>query len=170
MNEKKEEAPAEVLGIPDEEEAPKIPSELPILLMEDTVIYPHTLVPLILKDPHLIAAVDDALSHERIAGAVMLKDKEKGDFYQTGSAVLIHRMLKFPDGTMRMVTQGLAKISITTMIQDEPFPKAQIQVLEERPEKKPCSLHPRRAPGGGHEYRRSLQAGLLHCYVDQDAE
>jgi ATP-dependent Lon protease len=135
MNEKKEEAPAEVLGIPDEEEAPKIPSELPILLMEDTVIYPHTVVPLILKDPHLIAAVDDALSHERIAGAVMLKDKEKGDFYQTGSAVLIHRMLKFPDGTMRMVTQGLAKISITTMIQDEPFSKAQIQVLEERPEK-----------------------------------
>jgi ATP-dependent Lon protease len=135
MNEKKEEAPAEVLTIPDEEEAPKIPSELPILLMEDTVIYPHTLVPLILKDPHLIAAVDDALSRERIAGAVMLKDKGKGDFYQTGSAVLIHRMLKFPDGTMRMVTQGLAKISITTMIQEEPFPKAQIQVLDEHPEK-----------------------------------
>ena len=134
MNEKKEEAPAEVLGMGDEE-APKIPSELPILLMEDTVIYPHTLVPLILKDPPLIAAVDDALSRERIAGAVMLKDKEKGDFYQTGSAVLIHRMLKFPDGTMRMVTQGLAKISITTMIQEEPFPKAQIQVLDEHPEK-----------------------------------
>jgi ATP-dependent Lon protease len=135
MNEKKEEASAEVLTIPNEEEAPKIPSELPILLMEDTVIYPHTLVPLILKDPPLIAAVDDALSRERIAGAVMLKDKEKGDFYQTGSAVLIHRMLKFPDGTMRMVTQGLAKISITTMIQTEPFPKAQIQVLDEHPEK-----------------------------------
>jgi ATP-dependent Lon protease len=118
-----------------DEEAPKIPSELPILLMEDTVIYPHTLVPLILKDPPLIAAVDDALSRERIAGAVMLKDKEKGDYYQTGSAVLIHRMLKFPDGTMRMVTQGLAKISITTMIQEEPFPKAQIQVLDEHPEK-----------------------------------
>ena len=134
MNEKKEEAPAEVLGMGDEE-APKIPSELPILLMEDTVIYPHTLVPLILKDPPLIAAVDDALSRERIAGAVMLKDKEKGDYYQTGSAVLIHRMLKFPDGTMRMVTQGLAKISITTMIQEEPFPKAQIQVLDEHPEK-----------------------------------
>ena len=134
MNEKKEEAPAEVLGMGDEE-APKIPSELPILLMEDTVIYPHTLVPLILKDPPLIAAVDDALSRERIAGAVMLKDKEKGDYYQTGSAVLIHRMLKFPDGTMRMVTQGLAKISITTMIQEEPFPRAQIQVLDEHPEK-----------------------------------
>jgi ATP-dependent Lon protease len=134
MNEKKEEAPPEVLGITDEGEAPKIPPELPILLMEDTVIYPHTLVPLILKDPHLIAAVDDALSHERIAGAVMLKDKEKGDFYHTGSAVLIHRMLKFPDGTMRMVTQGLAKISITSMTQNEPFSKAQIQVLEERAE------------------------------------
>jgi ATP-dependent Lon protease len=135
MNEKKEEAPAEVLGINDEGEAPKVPSELPVLLMEDTVIYPHTLVPLILKDPHLIAAVDDALSRERIAGAVMLKDKEKGDFYHTGSAVLIHRMLKFPDGTMRMVTQGLAKISITTIIQNEPFTKARIQVLDEQAEK-----------------------------------
>ncbi len=135
MDEKKEEAHAEGLGITDEEEAPKIPSELPLLLMEDIVIYPHTLVPLILKDPPLVAAVDDALSHDRIAGAVMLKDKEKGDFYQTGSAILIHRMLKFPDGTMRMVTQGLAKITITKMTQDDPFPKAQIQVLEERAEK-----------------------------------
>ena len=134
MNEKKEDVPPEILTIPDDEVAPKIPPELPILIMEDTVIYPHTLVPLILKDPHLIAAVDDALSRERIAGAVMLKDKEKGDAYQTGSAILIHRMLKFPDGTMRMVTQGLAKITITTMTQNEPFSKAQIQVMEEQAE------------------------------------
>ena len=84
MDEKKEEAQPEVLGVADEGETPKIPSELPLLLMEDMVIYPHTLVPLILKDPRLIAAVDDALSHERIAGAVMLRDQEKGIFYPTG--------------------------------------------------------------------------------------
>jgi ATP-dependent Lon protease len=135
MGEKKEETQADVLGVTNEEETPKIPSELPLLLMEDTVIYPHTLVPLIIKDPRLVAAVDDALSHERIAGAVMLRDQEKGIFYPTGSAILIHRMLKFPDGTMRMVTQGLAKITITKVIQDDPFAKAQIQVLEERAEK-----------------------------------
>jgi ATP-dependent Lon protease len=135
MDEKKEEAQAEVLGVTAEEETPKIPSELPLLLMEDMVIYPHTLVPLIIKDPRLIAAVDDALSHERIAGAVMLKDQEKGTFHQTGSAILIHRMLKFPDGTLRMLTQGLAKIGITKVIQDDPFPKAQVQVIEERTEK-----------------------------------
>jgi ATP-dependent Lon protease len=133
--EEKEEAQAEVFGVTGEGEAPKIPPELPLLLMEDMVIYPHTVVPLILKDPRLVAAVDDALSHERIAGAVMLKDQEKGGFHQTGSAILIHRMLKFPDGTMRMVAQGLAKISITRVIQGNPFPKAQVQVLEERAEK-----------------------------------
>ena len=93
----------EVLGVSDEGEAPKIPPELPLLLMEDTVIYPHTLVPLAISDPTLAAAVDDALSHERIAGAFMLKDKGKGQFYQVGSAVLIHKMLKFPDRGMRMV-------------------------------------------------------------------
>jgi ATP-dependent Lon protease len=135
MDEKKEEPQPEVLGVTDEGETPKIPSELPLLLMEDMVIYPHTLVPLIIKDPRLIAAVDDALSHERIAGAVMLKDQEKGIFYPTGAAILIHRMLKFPDGTMRMITQGLAKITIQRVIQDTPFPKAEVQVLEERAEK-----------------------------------
>ncbi|MCJ7663341.1 MAG: LON peptidase substrate-binding domain-containing protein, partial [Desulfobacterales bacterium] len=134
MDERTEETQAEVLKVADEGEALKIPPELPLLLMEDMVIYPHTLVPLVIKDPRLAAAVDDALSHERIAGAVMLKDKEKGEFQQTGSAVLIHRMLKIPDGTMRMITQGLAKIRITKVIQDNPFPKAQIEVLEERSE------------------------------------
>jgi ATP-dependent Lon protease len=134
MEETKEVTQADILGVPDEGEAPKIPSELPLLLMEDMVIYPHTVVPLILKDPRLVAAVDEALSHERIAGAFMLKDQEKGNFYQTGTAVLIHRMLKFPDGTMRMVTQGLSKITLTKMIQEDPFPKAQVQVLEERVE------------------------------------
>jgi ATP-dependent Lon protease len=44
-------------------------------------------------------------------------------------------MLKFPDGTMRMITQGLAKITITRIIQDDPFSKAEVQVLEERAEK-----------------------------------
>ncbi|MCJ7547736.1 MAG: endopeptidase La [Deltaproteobacteria bacterium] len=134
MDEQKEEAQAEVFKVVDEGEALKIPPELPLLLMEDMVIYPHTLVPLIVKDPRVAAAVDDALSHDRMAGAVMLKDKEKGEFQQTGSAVLIHRMLKIPDGTMRMITQGLAKIRITKTIQDSPFPKAEIQVLEERSE------------------------------------
>jgi len=134
MDERKEEAQTEILGISDEGEAPKIPPELPLLPMEDMVIYPHTLVPLILKDPQLAAAVDEALSHERIAGAVMLKDREKKEFHSTGSAILIHRMLKNPDGTLRMITQGLAKIGITKIIQEDPFPKAQVQVLEERPE------------------------------------
>ncbi|MBW2039010.1 MAG: endopeptidase La [Deltaproteobacteria bacterium] len=130
-----EEEKEKVLGVSDEGEAPKIPPELPLLLMEDMVIYPYTLVPLIIKDPSLIAAVDDALSHERIVGAFMLKDKEKGGFYQSGSAMLIHRMLKFPDGSMRMLVQGLAKIAIEKMTQDDPFHKAQIRVLEERGEK-----------------------------------
>jgi ATP-dependent Lon protease len=135
MNENKEEAQGGILGVTDEEEAPKIPSELPLLLMEDMVIYPHTVVPLILKDPPLVTAVDDALSHERIAGAVMLKDKEQRDFHQTGSAFLVHRMLKFPDGSVRIIAQGLAKITVSKITQDEPFPKAQVQVLEERAEK-----------------------------------
>jgi ATP-dependent Lon protease len=135
MAEQKEEIPSEILGVAGEEQAPKIPSELPLLLMEDTVIYPYTLLPLIIKDPRLIAAVDDALAHERIAGAVMLKGQGKGGFYPTGSAILIHRMLKFPDGTMRMITQGLAKISVQKVTQDDPFPKAQVQVLEEQAEK-----------------------------------
>jgi len=120
-----------LLELSDEGETPKIPAELPILLMEDMVIYPYTLVPLIIKDPKLIAAVDDALSHERIVGAFMLKDKEKGEFYQVGSSILIHRMLKSPDGSMRMLAQGLKKIVIAQITQDQPFPKARVEVLHE---------------------------------------
>lgn len=135
MQQKAEEQPPEDLRLAAEQgEALKIPPELPLLLMEDLVIYPHTLVPLIIKDPRLAAAVDDALARDRIAGAVMLIDRQKGEFYLTGSAVLIHRMLKMPDGTMRMITQGLAKIRIKEVFQLDPFPKAKVELVEEKSE------------------------------------
>jgi len=130
-----EEEKDKVMGVGEKVEAPKIPPELPLLLMEDMVIYPYTLVPLIIKDPKLISAVDYALSHDRIVGAFLLKDKERGEFYQVGSAVLIHRMLKFPDGSMRMLAQGATKVVIEKITQDDPFPKAQVRVVEEREEK-----------------------------------
>ncbi|RLB08286.1 MAG: endopeptidase La [Deltaproteobacteria bacterium] len=130
-----EEEKDKVMGVGEKVEAPKIPPELPLLLMEDMVIYPYTLVPLIIKDPKLISAVDYALSHGRIVGTFLLKDKERGEFYQVGSAVLIHRMLKFPDGSMRMLAQGATKVVIEKITQDDPFPKAQVRVVEEREEK-----------------------------------
>ena len=63
MDERKEEAQAEVFKVVDEGEALKIPPELPLLLMEDMVIYPHTLVPLVVKDPRVAAAVVSHFNH-----------------------------------------------------------------------------------------------------------
>ena len=127
-----QESPA---SVSQEMEQPQIPSELPLLLTEDVVIYPYTFVPVVVDNPRYIAAIDDALSRDRVTGAFMLREKETGTFHQIGSAALIHRMMKLPDGSVRMVVQGLAKIGIETMIQDEPFPRARVTTLMEHEEK-----------------------------------
>jgi len=114
---------------------PPIPQVLPLLGMEDTVIYPWTVVPLILRAPKLIKAVDAAMAEGRIVGAFMLKDKEKEIPYETGSAVFIHRMLKFPDGSMRLMVQGMAKLRLKAIQEREPFLKGEVEVVEESEEK-----------------------------------
>ncbi len=120
---------------PKEEALPPIPQELPILPLEDVVIYPHTVVPLILKAPKLIRAVDMAMAEQRILGAFMLRDKEREEPHETGSAVFIHRMMKFPDGTTRLMVQGMARIRLKELLFKEPYLRGRVEVVEEVSEK-----------------------------------
>ena len=113
---------------------PQIPSPLPVMLLEEIVVYPFTLVPLVLRDPKAIGAVDAALGESRIVGAFMKKG-EGNEFHRVGSAVLIHKMLKFPDGSMRLLVQGLSKIRLKELLHEDPYLRGEIEVLQEKEEK-----------------------------------
>ena len=116
-----------------------IPEELSIIPINDMVIYPHTLVPIAVVDKKGTDAVDYAMSQNRMVGAIAIKSKGKAqiseeDLYEIGSIMVIHKMLKMPDGSMRLIIQGLAKIRVTEYLQKEPFYKARIEVMPEKEE------------------------------------
>ncbi|MFQ6058616.1 MAG: endopeptidase La [Anaerolineae bacterium] len=117
-----------------EEGALAIPTELPILPLRNTVVFPFpALLPLAVDQPRSIRLVDDAALGERMIGLVAMKDPrspEPGpeEIYHTGTAALIHRLFKAPDGSIRLFVTGVERIKIRDFTQMEPYLKARVQV------------------------------------------
>src|ERR1041385_1681353 len=87
----------------------QIPGELPLLPLRDIVIYPFMIVPLFVSREKSIRAVDQALGEQRMILLTCQKDLDKeepqqDDLYKVGTVAVIMRMLKLPDGRIRMIT------------------------------------------------------------------
>ncbi len=124
------------------ESGPLIPSELAILPLRGTVVYPLTVLPLTVEQARSIQLVDDAVLGTRVIGLVAIKEDREGveqagpdDLYSIGSAALIHRLLKAPDGSVRLIVQGLERIRIQKYLQTQPYLKAQSEVVHDISEK-----------------------------------
>jgi len=124
------------------DEAP-VPQELAILPISDAVIFPYMMVPLVLTDEKLIQLADDCLAGDKILGAFTQRETDPEDdeqeeipdedlVYPVGTAVKIQKMLRFPDGSMRLLGQGIARCRITEIIATEPYLRARAETLEEK--------------------------------------
>ena len=115
-----------------DEKEPTIPDVLGILPLRGTVIFPHAVTPLAVGRPGSVKLVQEALQGSRIIGAVMQRDPSVDDpraqgLHAIGTVVLIHKAMKQPDGTVRLVVQGLSRFRITDVLQEAPFLRARIQ-------------------------------------------
>jgi len=119
-----------------------IPEELPVLPISDAVIFPFMMVPLVLSDANLIRLADDCLAQDKMLAAVSQRDVSEEDekdvaeedlLFRVGTAVKIQKMLRFPDGSMRLLGQGVARIRIRSFVQTEPYIKARVAKIEEEP-------------------------------------
>jgi ATP-dependent Lon protease len=125
----------------EQENIPSIPTELPVLPLRGTVVYPMTVLPLNVGQPRSIKLVDEAAtSTTRLIVLVAMKDEkieEPGpdDVFTVGTVAMIHRLLRAPDNTVRLIVQGLERIRIKEFSAVEPYLKARIQVLPEIVEK-----------------------------------
>ena len=113
------------------EDSPEIPEELPILPLRGVVVYPMMWLPLTVGQPRSIRLVDQAVLENRIIGLVASKVPEKDEpspeeVYDVGTAAIVHRLLKAPDGTIRLIVQGIERIKIGPYTQTEPFLKAKV--------------------------------------------
>ena len=117
------------------EKDPEIPAELPILTTTETIVYPYTVVPLAVSEKSFSLAVDEAMSKDRMIGifGAALKEETSSEetIFPVGAAAVIHKLLKLPDGSIRIIVQGLAKIKQIALTQKEPFPRATVEVLQE---------------------------------------
>ncbi len=131
---------------PDEQtktdESPQnIPDELPILPLRGTVVYPLTVIPLNVGQPRSIRLVDEAAtSPTRMIGLVTIKDdkiEEPGpeDVYSIGTVAIIHRLLRAPDNTVRLIVQGVDRLRIEEFTSTDPYLKARVAVAPENAEK-----------------------------------
>src|SRR5262245_23972946 len=123
----------EEIQIPEQnDEQLKLPDSLPVLPLRDIVIFPYMIVPLFVQRERSIRAVELALADDRLIMLVAQRDLEKEeptgrDLYNYGTAASIMRMLKMPDGRIRILVQGLARASVTRF--DENLPHLLANIL-----------------------------------------
>src|SRR5215471_2527896 len=120
----------------DSELALQIPNELPLLPLRDIVIYPFMIVPLFVSREKSIRAVDKALGEDRMILLTCQKDLDKeepqqDDLYGVGTVAVIMRMLKLPDGRIRILVQGVSRAQVETVSSDGECLQARLQVMPE---------------------------------------
>ena len=116
-------------------EMPAIPEELPILPMANILVFPYVVAPLIISDEKRMAVINQALSERKIIGLFALKYKEVvegGDRLSTvGTAVFVLKMFRINDGSMGLMVQGLTRIQLIAVTQNEPYLKARVAMIPE---------------------------------------
>ncbi len=113
-----------------------LPEILPILPLRGMVVYPKTAVPITIGQPRSIRLVDAVMAGDRLIGLLTSKDSDNenpktDELYQIGTAATIHRMFRAPDGTIRLVVQGISRIKVNEFIQEEPYITARIEQYPE---------------------------------------
>ncbi|MEW6578159.1 MAG: endopeptidase La [Chloroflexota bacterium] len=112
------------------------PNELPILPLRGLVVYPHTTVPLTVGQPRSVKLVDEAVAGDRVIGLVASHDPEletpgPDQVHLIGTVAQIHRLFRAPDGTIRLLVQGMARIRITEFSETQPYLRACVEAAPE---------------------------------------
>jgi len=120
----------------------EIPSTLPVLPLKETVVFPQSVSPLAVGQERSIELVDDVLEGERMLALVTVKNPEVeqpgwDDLYETGTAAVVHKMIRVPDGTLRILVQGVGRIKLERHIQDDPYLVGEFSVVPDEVEETP---------------------------------
>ena len=113
-----------------------IPDVIGILPLRGAVVFPNAVVPLAAGRPSSVQAIEEAVQHGRLVAAVTQRDAAEEvpraeGLHQLGTLAMIHRVLKQPDGTLRLVVQGLSRLRVLEIVSTEPYLRARIEPLTE---------------------------------------
>jgi len=138
MTKKKDTNPFDIMETREiEPQLNKISKVLSILPIKGTAIFPQVIVPLVAVKERAIKLIDDALTGDKIIGLFAQKPPQKevpgrDDIFTVGTASSIAKMLRFPDGSLRLLVQGISRVKIKSFTQEKPYLKARIELIKEK--------------------------------------
>jgi ATP-dependent Lon protease len=109
----------------DEQEI-EVPSTLPVLPLKETVVFPQSMTPLAIGQERSIALVDEVASGDRMLALVAVRNEDVetpgwDDLHEIGTAAVVHKLIRIPDGTLRILVQGVKRIHLERRVQEEPY-------------------------------------------------
>jgi Lon protease-like protein len=114
-----------------------------VLPLKETVVFPESMTPLAIGQERSIKLIDDVVAGDRLLALVTSKDgdvEQPGweELYDVGTAAMVHKLIKVPDGTLRILVQGIERIRLASRVQDDPYLVGTFEpvpdVVEETPE------------------------------------
>jgi ATP-dependent Lon protease len=113
-----------------------IPEELPVLPLRDTVLFPNSFMPLAVAREASVRLIDEATTAGRMIGVftqreATVEEPAQDDLYAIGTATHIHKMFRLPDGSLRLIVQGLARIRLERLVQARPYLRAVVTQADE---------------------------------------
>ena len=113
-----------------------IPPDLPVLPLRDTVLFPNSFMPLAVAREASVRLIDEATSTGRMIGVftqreAAVEEPLQDDLYPIGVATHIHKMFKLPDGSLRLIVQGLARVRLDRVVQTRPYLRAAVSAADE---------------------------------------
>jgi ATP-dependent Lon protease len=126
-----------------EEQQLEFPAALPVLPLKETVVFPQSMSPLAIGQERSVQLIDDVVAGDRLLALITTRDASVdlpgwADIYEVGTIALVHKMIKVPDGTLRILVQGIERVRLENQLEVDPYLLGEFSalpdVLEETPE------------------------------------
>jgi ATP-dependent Lon protease len=113
-----------------------IPSELPILPLRDTVLFPNSFLPLAVARESSVRLIEEAIGGSKLVGVFTQRDASieepsQDDLHRIGTATHIHKMFKLPDGSLRLIVQGLSRLQLESVTAFRPYVRARVKPADD---------------------------------------
>ena len=122
--------------LPDDTETDEVelPAVLPVLPLKEMVVFPQSMTPLAIGQERSVRLIDDVVAGDRLLALVTAKDSSIetpgwDDIHEIGTVAIVHKMIKVPDGTQRILVGGLQRVRIAERISDDPYLVAKLEAV-----------------------------------------
>jgi ATP-dependent Lon protease len=109
-----------------EELGDELPARLPALPLKETVVFPESMTPLAIGQERSIKLIDDVVGGDRLLALIAVKNDDAetpgwDDLYEIGTAAVVHKMIRVPDGTLRVLVQGIRRVRLERRVLEDPY-------------------------------------------------